>query len=309
MLQVGSASPSRMGVLCALLAAFYAWSHVDMFMSNLTSVRSIPRFGNELQDTIFGIPDPVYVVFGNRGYKIMLANLLCNMALFPAMHEHLLLAVSDEGTADYLETFTENATVIAIDLGGMDETSDFNGFAYRELMYLRGLGLVEILKITAVQGKTVVWIEPDMHYRQSLLTTPGLSNLHNSLVSLQWDWDGFCGCLIRFPPFNASLSLYQEIMNRMSPPSVMFVSKHDQALLNDVVYDLDIPIQTLDPCLYRSGTYLTRGYADDRRTNCSGITPVIQHFNWVVGRDTKIKMAKDDGGWYLSEDESACLIG
>ena len=98
-------------------------------------------------------------------------------------------------------------------------------------------------------------------------------------------------------------------MQRMNPPSVMFGSKHDQALLNDVVYELDIPVTTLDPCLYRTGRYLSSGYADDRRTNCSGIVPVIQHFNFAVGRDTKIMMAKKDGGWYLSDDELSCRAG
>ena len=295
--------------LCSLLAIFFTWSHFDTILSSFKHLRSVPRFDpDDLHAAISGIPDPVFVVFGNRGYRRLLANLLCNMALFEGMHEHLFIAVTDESTADYLGAFTINGTVVTLDMGGMDETSAFNSFAYKEIMFLRGLALVELLRITVAQGKTAVWIEPDMHYRESLLTAPELWDLQASTVGLQWDWSCFCGCFIRFPPINASLALYQGIMERMNPPSVMFGSKDDQTLLNEVVYELDIPVTTLNPCRFRTGAYFMKGYADDRRTNCSGVVPAVQHFNFAVGQDAKIEMAKRNGGWYLSDDEQSCRL-
>jgi hypothetical protein len=296
-------------LLCAVCAVLHVWSYFDTMLTSFDQMHLTPRFADDLPDVILKIPDPVFVVIGNHGYRSMMDNLLCNTALFTNMHTHLLLAVSDGITADYLRTFTTNASIVVIDLGGLDESSDFSSFGYKEIMYLRGLGLLDILQITISQGKTAIWIEPDMHFRQSLLTAPGLVDFSNPIVtvSLQWDYNCFCGCFIRFPPSNVSLDLYQEVVYRMNPPNVMYDSKHDQTLINEVVRDLDISVTALDPCLYRSGTFLTKGYVDDRRTNCTGVTPVMQHFNFVVGKDAKITLAKKDRGWYLSPNETACL--
>jgi hypothetical protein len=38
----------------------------------------------------------VFVAFGNTGYRHTMASFLCNMQLFPGMHAHLLLLLTDD---------------------------------------------------------------------------------------------------------------------------------------------------------------------------------------------------------------------
>ncbi len=37
--------------------------------------------------------------------------------------------------------------------------------------------------------------------------------------------------------------------------------------------------------------------------------PVAQHYNCIVGARAKVQMAKEHGGWYLSDDEASCRSG
>jgi hypothetical protein len=55
------------------------------------------------------LPSPLFVVFGNAAFREMLGNFLCNLALFPPMHEHTLVMVTDAGTVEYLEALGTDA--------------------------------------------------------------------------------------------------------------------------------------------------------------------------------------------------------
>ena len=178
-------------------------------------------------------------------------------------------------------------------------------------MFLRGLGLVEVLQTALHQRKSVVWLEPDMHYTQNLLHAPDITNA-TSDVAFMWDYSGVCGCFIRFAPVAASVRLYEEVINSMRPPSVtMLGTKNDQTLLNEIVNNkhrgFNLTVKILDPCIYRSGMFIKSGFPDENHTLCPPtVTPAVQHFNWVVGKAAKIQLAKADGGWYLSANESTC---
>ena len=115
----------RMRWLWFVLALFCAWSRIDTVLFDLNLLKGHSLF-TELDAAFGDIPDPVFVMFGNSGFKDLIANFLCNMAQFESMHEHLFIAVSDNASAAYLRTFTADATIVVIDFGGMDEVHLLN---------------------------------------------------------------------------------------------------------------------------------------------------------------------------------------
>ena len=123
-----------------------------------------------LADVLAKVADPVFVVYGNRGYRQILANFLCNMQLFPPMHSHILVIVTDEGSAVFLRSLSKQINVFVSEQGDLHEAHDFESPGYLKLMLARGLLLVELLAIAQTQSKTVIWLEPDFHYTQNLLS-------------------------------------------------------------------------------------------------------------------------------------------
>ena len=256
-----------------------------------------------LADVLAKVADPVFVVYGNRGYRQILANFLCNMQLFPPMHSHILVIVTDEGSAVFLRSLSKQINVFVSEQGDLHEAHDFESPGYLKLMLARGLLLVELLAIAQTQSKTVIWLEPDFHYTQNLLSRSEMTETVSDLVFYR-DHEMYCGCFVRFAPVPASLKFYKEVMDRMQRIHSAGGSTNDQIILNAVVEDQHPNFTVFDRCLYRSGTYNTGGYMLEYQRACSGVVhPVAQHHNWIVGAQSKVRMARANGGWFLSDDD------
>lgn len=259
---------------------------------------------SELESLLDRLPDPVFVTYGNQGYSSLLKNFVCNMALFPPMHRHMLIIVSENRTAEMIRGLSSEVSVW-VSPSPLTNSYDFETPDYIRLMVHRGKFLVKLLEVAQVQDKTIIWIEPDFHYTQNLLNRPEITQQVSDLV-LFWDFNNFCGCFIRFAPAPGALLFYREIMRRMEQNQQQGGMTNDQILLNSVVAEL-LPNYTLfDPCLYRSGLSTRTKLLHRNASECLGKYPVAQHHNWIVGLQNKEQMAKEEGGWFLREGDMAC---
>jgi len=250
------------------------------------------------------VKDPVFVVYGNRGFRTIMANFLCNMALFPPMQSHILAVVTDEETGEFIRSFGQDINVF-VNHQNLHESYDFDSRGYLDLMISRGLFLVDLLAEAYVQSKTLIWLEPDFYYTQNLLNRPEMIDNSSDMVFF-WDHEMYCGCFIRFAPVPASLVFYKEVMDRMQKIHAVNGTTNDQILLNAVVADQLPDFSVFDRCLYRSGTYNTGGFMLEYQRSCEGIRPVAQHHNWIIGAESKVEMAKLNGGWFLTDDGDRC---
>lgn len=257
-----------------------------------------------LEKSLSMVQNPVFIVYGNRGYRQILGNFMCNIALFPSMFPHLLLVVTDNDTADYLRSFRSDIIVTVSHLE-LHEAYDFETQKYLKLMLSRGLVLIDLLKEALKQQKTLVWIEPDFHYYQNLLDRPEITETVSDIVLFR-DHEMYCGCFIRFSPCQASLTFYSEVMDRMYKIQSEGGMTNDQILLNNVVSEQSLNFTVFDKCLYRSGLFNKGGFMSEYQRVCDGIRPVAQHHNWIVGAGNKVQMAKDRGGWFLAHGDEAC---
>jgi hypothetical protein len=151
----------------------------------------------------------------------------------------------------------------------------------------------------------VVWLEPDVRYMQNLLERAEMTKTTTDIV-LFLDHFSYCGCFIRFAPTPASRAFYDTVMRRLQSRGS---STNDQIVLNELVVEQRANYTVLDRCLYRSGTYYYYKTNAEYQRACSGVLPVVQHYNWIVGARAKVQLAKAHGGWYLSDDEGSCLHG
>jgi hypothetical protein len=264
------------------------------------------NFASSLSEALVKVQDPVFILYGNKGYKSIMGNFVCNMALYPPIHKHILMVVTDNTTALFLQTLSEDITLyVSQGEQNLHDAYNFESPEYLKLMLARGWMLVDLLREAVVQKRTVIWLEPDFYYTQNLLNRTEMMETVSDLV-LFWDQEMYCGCFIRFAPVQASVLFYKEVMQRMQAIHSKGGTTNDQILLNAVVAD-QLPNFTLfDRCLYRSGTFNTGGYMLEYQLSCLGIQPVAQHHNWIVGAGTKVQMAKEKGGWFMTEDEQRC---
>lgn len=258
----------------------------------------------ELAHALNRVQDPVFVVYGNRGYQSLLGNFVCNMALFPEMHSHILAIVTDNETSAFLMSLSESITVFVAHQD-LHEAYDFESPGYLRLMITRGLVLVDLLQAAQVLSKTLVWLEPDFYYMQNLLSRPEMTETTSDLV-FYWDQAMYCGCFIRFSPNPASLKFYKEVMDRMQRIHSEGGTTNDQIILNGVVSSQQPNHTLFDRCLYRSGTFNTGGFMVEYQLACQGVQAVAQHHNWIVGADSKMKRAKETKGWFLADDGKTC---
>ena len=257
-----------------------------------------------LENLLSSLPDPVFVMYGNQGYSSLIKNFVCNMALFPPMHKHILIIVDEKKTAEMITSLSSDISVwVSPTL--LTASYDFETPDYIRLMLQRGQLLLNLLELSQNQGKTVVWIEPDFHYSQNLLLRPEITQTVSDVV-LFWDHNNFCGCFIRFAPVQGALLFYREIIQRMEQNQQDGGMTNDQVILNSVVAEL-LPNYTLfDPCLYRSGMSIKIKKISRNDSDCKGIQPVAQHHNWIIGLQNKEMMAREQGGWFLHENGKAC---
>ena len=260
--------------------------------------------GTDLEYLLSRLPDPVFVTYGNHGYNSLLKNFVCNMALFPPMHQHMLIIVAENKTAEMITGISPEVTVW-VSPSSLPDSYDFETAEYLRLMLHRGGVLIRLLALAQNQSKTIVWIEPDFHYTQNLLERPEITQQVSDLV-LFWDFNNFCGCFIRFAPVPGALAFYVEIMRRMEQDHLAGGTTNDQKILNSVVAEL-LPNYTLfDRCLYRSGQSTKLRLIERNDTECMGVYPVAQHHNWIIGLQRKEDMAKQERGWFLAEAGGEC---
>lgn len=262
---------------------------------------TIAQAQDPLERMVFGIQDPVFVMYGNKGYRELLGNFVCNTALFPPMHSHTLMIVTEQSTADYIRSLSEHIHIHLVRDHELNEAYDFGTPDYLKLMMHRGTLLVDLLGVAQRQGKSVVWLEPDFHYTQNLLSRPEITETTSDMV-FYWDHAMHCGCFMRFAPVPASVRFYKEVMDRMQRVFANHGETNDQIVLNDVIADWLPNFTVLDKCLYRSGAYNAGQAGEEEGKRCSGIRPVAQHHNWIVGLEAKVSMAKRTGGWFLTDD-------
>ena len=254
---------------------------------------------SSLEEALSQVADPAFIVYGNGGYRQILGNFVCNMALFPPMHRHILIVVTDEETAQYLTGLSNDITVF-VSHQDLHDAYDFESPKYLRLMLIRGLVLVELLSFAHTQRKTLIWLEPDFHYSQNLLNRPAMPETVSDLV-FYMDHAMYCGCFVRFAPVPASIQFYKEVMQRMQKIHAESGTTNDQIILNQVVKDQRLNFTVFDRCLYRSGTYNTGGFMLEYQQACKGVRPVAQHHNWIIGAESKVQMAKAQGGWFLNQ--------
>jgi hypothetical protein len=257
-----------------------------------------------LSNTILDIPDPIFIVYGNAGYRHVLGSFVCNMQLFPEMRSHLLVVVTDHSTAGYIREIDHEITVF-VDENGLNGAYLFGTTMYIELMLARGAFLIESLHIAQDQSKSVIWIEPDFDYRQNLMHRTEITHTQSDLVFFK-DHQMFCGCFIRFAPVPASVTFYEEVMNRTRGKLKKGVITNDQEELNAVVQEQAPNYTVFDRCLYRSGLFKRNEYILENEQACTDSHIVVQHHNWIVGVESKIQMAKESGAWFLSADLATC---
>ena len=210
-------------------------------------------------------------------------------------------------TATFLRAFGQRVAMF-VARQHLQESYDYDSAGYLQLMLARGALLVQVLHEADKQGKTVVWLEPDFRYTQNLVARAEMTHATSDVVLLL-DHFSYCGCFIRFSPAPASRDFYNTVMHRMRNILARGGRTNDQILLNELVAEQRVNFTVLDRCLYRSGTFYTHAYKREYQLACQGVLPVAQHYNCIVGARAKVQMAKEHGGWYLSDDEASCRSG
>ena len=243
------------------------------------------------------LKSPLLVTFGNHAYKEMLASFLCNTRLFPPMHAHMLVMVTDQATVDYL---TALDTDVTIGLWPHDVQSghDYDTPEYVKLMLLRGRLLLQLLG----PARVVVWIEADAHYTGNLL-----EHVSTGSTDLTLYWDGVCygGGFIRFAATEGARAFYADIMARLEAGIARGDFKNDQGLLNDALTTTTATYTEFDRCMFRSGMIYHPKHGPEYQARCKGTRAVVQQHNWVLGNEKKIALAQEKGAWYL-EPSGVC---
>jgi hypothetical protein len=143
-------------------------------------------------------------------------------------------------------------------------------------------------------------MEADAHYGSNLLNQPQITQTHTDMV-LFWDHLGWGGGFIRFAPSAAAKQFYVDLTKRMR-----LSGQDDQFTLNEMIGAGGIHsrnISEFDKCLFKSGAALQPDLSHHYTAKCAGIEPIVQQHNWIIGAQTKIKLAKSRGEWFLEEKD------
>ena len=244
----------------------------------------------------------LFVTFGNAAYREILASFLCNLALFPPMHAHTLVIVTDQATVDYL-TALDTDVIIGLYPNPVQAGHDYNTPDYVRLMLLRGRLLLQLLG-----PRVVVWLEADAEYAGNLLTHPQITSAATDLM-VYWDGTMYGGGFIRFAATEAARAFYVDVVARLDAGVARGDFTNDQDYVTRKVAELKSAPQTdgapsvaeFDRCAFRSGTYYQEQRFPGYKEMCKGTRPFVQQHNWVVGNQNKIDMAKAHNAWFLGE--------
>lgn len=239
------------------------------------------------------LPNLLFVTFGNHAYKEMLASFICNTAVFPDMHKHMLIIVTDHATSQYLQALKTDV-IIGLHESHLQSGHDYDTPEYVELMLLRGHLLLKLLG-----PRVIVWLEADAEYRGNLLTNDQITSSESDLT-LYWDGAGFGGGFIRFAASEPARSFYEEIVTALETGIEQKSFTNDQVILNKVLATTSINYTVFDRCLFRSGLYYRETVeGQEYRNLCKGTKAVAQQHNWIIGNNNKIELAKQHGAWFL----------
>ena len=279
------------------------------------------------------LPEPLFVTFGNEGFQDLLANFVCNLLSFNSMLKHTLIIVTSQKTASVIESLNTDVTVGLIPDTTLQRGYDYNTKDYLNLMFLRGQCLLKILG-----EKEIIWLEADARYYKNLLNETTITETRSDFVFFR-DQFMFGGGFIRFARKQTAKEFYSVVMSRLnesafpqlllsrtirfwerlkgaftSPSQAPFYERfhrailsqvNDQFILNTYLNEEDFNYTVFDACRFRSGYYY---HSWIYQLICSGIEPVMQQHNWMVGVQTKISFAKSNDGWFLNpNDPSKCL--
>jgi hypothetical protein len=274
------------------------------------------------------LPEPLFVTFGNDGFQDLLANFVCNLRSFPPMLKHTLIIVTSQECVDRIASFNTDVTIGIIADTILQRGYDYNTKDYIDLMLLRGHYLLKILG-----EKEIVWLEADAVYYKNLLDDTAITETRSDFVFFR-DQFMFGGGFIRFARTQATREFYSEVISRLnestypqdflsrsirfferlklafnSPSQAPWYEKlhraflsqaNDQFILNTYLNEKIFNYTQFDSCLYRSGYYF---HSWIYQIMCSGIEPVMQQHNWMIGVQTKIGFAKSSGTWFLDPDD------
>ena len=280
------------------------------------------------------LPEPLFVTFGNEGFQDLLSNFVCNLLTFPSMIKHTLILVTSQNTADQIESLDTEVTVgLILEQTTLQRGYDYNTKDYINLMFLRGQCLLKILG-----EKAIVWLEADAIYYKNLLNESAITETRSNFVFFR-DQFMFGGGFIRFAKTRSTKEFYSEVMSRLnesvypqqfysrmirfweriklsliSPSNAPFYEKlhrallsqaNDQFILNTYLNEEAFNYTVFDSCRFRSGYYF---HSWIYQFMCSGIEPVMQQHNWMIGVQTKIAFAKSNSGWFLDPDDPTKCI-
>ena len=280
------------------------------------------------------LPEPLFVTFGNEGFQDLLANFVCNLLTYPSMLKHTLILVTSQNIVDQIEPLHTEITVGLISQKTtLQRGYDYNTKDYINLMFLRGQCLLKILG-----EKEIVWLEADAIYHKNLLNESEIMETRSDFVFFR-DQFMFGGGFIRFAKTRSTKEFYSEVMSRLnesvypqqfysrmirfweriklsliSPSNAPFYEKlhrallsqvNDQFILNTYLNEEAFNYTVFDSCRFRSGYYF---HSWIYQFMCSGIEPVMQQHNWMIGVQTKIAFAKSNSGWFLDPDDPTKCI-
>jgi hypothetical protein len=258
------------------------------------SLLQLTRRGQPI--TLDSLPAPLLVTFGNEAYRTILANFLCNTAVFPPMHAHTLIIVTDQSTVEYLSALDTDAT-IGLYTHPLQTGHEYDTPDYLRLMLLRG----QIL-LTLLGTRPILWIEADAEYSGNLLAHPAIAAPTTDLV-LYWDGTLFGGGFILFAATESARSFYASVMTRLESGISNGDYTNDQVILNDELSRQPHVTRTeFDRCQFRSGLIYHEEKGVDYRLQCQGTRPLVQQHNWIKGNQQKIDMAIQHGAWFLASD-------
>ena len=246
--------------------------------------------------TLDSLPAPLLVTFGNAAYREILGNFLCNTALFPPMHAHTLIIVTDQSTVDYLAALDTDAT-IGLYQHPLQTGHDYDTPDYVRLMLLRG----QIL-LTLLGARPVLWLEADAEYSGNLLAHPAIAAPTTDLV-IYWDGVSFGGGFVFFSATESARLFYSSVVSRLESGISNGDYTNDQSILNDELSrQPNVSRTEFDRCQFRSGLFYREDseMGGEYRIQCQGTRPMVQQHNWIIGNQNKIDLARQHGGWFLA---------
>jgi hypothetical protein len=292
---------SKMVIRNRITNAVHQKKKIDSVSNQSVEINSIHLVSQGKNVSFMQLQEPLFVLFGNAAYKTMLANYVCNTALFPGMHERSVIITTDHETMRFLESLQTKVNIWLIE-DSKQEGYNYGTPMYLRLMLLRGRHLLHLLG-----KKTVIWLEADAAYYENLLDQPEIVNSANDLTFF-WDWQSFGGGFIRFAATETAKHFYEKIIEGMMPSDVSdneIPWANDQAMLNQYIKGSGfVNFSVFDDCKYRSGVYYKNHEYQQR---CANVRPIVQQHNWIVGVDAKIALAKDKNVWFLNpKKETEC---